>query len=73
MLMELLPVGIRSTGVGLIYNVAVALFGGLAPFIVTWLISATGDKASPAYYVAFSAVVGVFGLLLMRERPGATR
>ena len=69
MLMELLPVGVRSTGVGLIYNVAVALFGGLAPFIVTWLISVTGDKASPAYYVAFSAMVGVFGLLLMRERP----
>jgi MHS family proline/betaine transporter-like MFS transporter len=69
MLMELLPVGVRSTGVGLIYNVAVALFGGLAPFIVTWLISATGDKASPAYYVAFSALVGVFGLLLLRERP----
>jgi MHS family proline/betaine transporter-like MFS transporter len=55
--------------VGLIYNVAVALFGGLAPFIVTWLISATGDKMSPAYYVAFSALVGVFGLLLLRERP----
>jgi MHS family proline/betaine transporter-like MFS transporter len=69
MLMDLLPVGVRSTGVGLIYNVAVALFGGLAPFIVTWLIAATGDKASPAYYVAFSALVGVSGLLLMRERP----
>ena len=70
MLMELLPVGVRSRpGVGLIYNVAVALFGGLAPFIVTWLIATTGDKASPAYYVAFSALVGVFGLLLMRERP----
>ena len=69
MLMELLPVGVRSTGVGLIYNVAVALFGGLAPFIVTWLIAATGDKMSPAYYVAFSALVGVFGLLLLRERP----
>ena len=41
----------------------------LAPFIVTWLIAATGDKASPAYYVAFSALVGVFGLLLLRERP----
>jgi MFS family permease len=35
LLMELLPVGIRSTGVGLIYNVAVALFGGLAPFVIT--------------------------------------
>jgi hypothetical protein len=31
LLMELFPVGVRSTGVELIYNVAVALFGGLAP------------------------------------------
>jgi MHS family proline/betaine transporter-like MFS transporter len=68
LLMELFPVGVRSTGVGLIYNVGVALFGGLAPFAITWLIAATGDKMSPVYYVAISAVVGVLGLLLLRER-----
>lgn len=68
LLMELFPVGVRSTGVGLIYNVAVALFGGLAPFAITWLISTTGDKMSPVYYVVISAVVGVLGLLLLRER-----
>jgi hypothetical protein len=68
LLMELFPVGVRSTGVGLIYNVAVALFGGLAPFAITWLIAATGDKMSPVYYVVISALVGVLGLLLLRER-----
>lgn len=68
MLMELFPVGIRSTGVGLIYNVGVAIFGGLAPFAITWLIALTGDKMSPVYYVAISAVVGVMGLLLLQER-----
>jgi MHS family proline/betaine transporter-like MFS transporter len=73
MLMELLPVGVRSTGVGLVYNVAVALFGGLAPFFVTSLIAATGDKASPAYYVAISALVGVLGLLLWRKRADTVR
>jgi MFS family permease len=67
-LMELFPVGIRSTGVGLIYNFAVAIFGGLAPFAITWLIAATGDKMSPVYYVAISAAVGLIGLLLLRER-----
>lgn len=68
LLMELFPVGVRSTGVGLIYNVGVAIFGGLAPFAITWLIAATGDKMSPVYYVAISAAVGVLGLLLLRER-----
>ncbi|MBS0529841.1 MAG: MFS transporter [Proteobacteria bacterium] len=68
LLMELFPVGIRSTGVGLIYNVGVAIFGGLAPFAITWLIALTGDKMSPVYYVAISAVIGVLGLLLLQER-----
>ncbi|MGC2780346.1 MAG: MFS transporter [Bradyrhizobium sp.] len=68
LLMELFPVGIRSTGAGLIYNAAVALFGGLAPFAITWLIAATGDKMSPVYYVVISAAVGVLGLLLLRVR-----
>jgi len=66
-LMDLFPVAVRSTGVGLIYNVAVAIFGGLAPFVITWLIAATGDKMSPVYYVAISAIIGVLGLLLLRE------
>lgn len=68
LLMELFPVGVRSTGVGLIYNVGVALFGGLAPFVITWLIAATGNKMSPVYYVVISALIGVLGLLLLRER-----
>ena len=53
---------------GLIYNVGVAIFGGLAPFAITWLIALTGDKMSPVYYVAISAVIGVLGLLLLQER-----
>ena len=68
LLTDLFPVGIRSTGVGLIYNAGVAIFGGLAPFAITWLIALTGDKMSPVYYVVISAVVGVVGLLLLREQ-----
>jgi MHS family proline/betaine transporter-like MFS transporter len=40
---------------------AVAIFGGFAPFIATWLIGATGSPIAPFYYViaavAVSAVV----------------
>lgn len=64
---EIFPVGVRSTGTSLIYNFAVMLFGGLAPFINTWLVQATGDKAAPVYYIFFAAAVGVVGLSIYRR------
>jgi MFS family permease len=37
---EQFPVRIRSTGLGIVANVAAVAFGGFAPFYVTWLIAA---------------------------------
>jgi MHS family proline/betaine transporter-like MFS transporter len=65
---EIFPVGVRSTGASLMYNFAVMLFGGLAPFINTGLVQATGDKAAPVYYIMFAAVVGVIGLSVYKGR-----
>jgi MHS family proline/betaine transporter-like MFS transporter len=65
---EIFPVGVRSTGASLMYNLAVMLFGGLAPFINTWLVQATGDKAAPVYYIFFAAAVGLAGLAVYRTR-----
>ena len=45
---ELLPRGIRATGMSIAYAVGVALFGGTTQFIITWLIGVTGDPAAPA-------------------------
>jgi MFS transporter, MHS family, proline/betaine transporter len=70
---EIFPVGVRSTGASLMYNFAVMLFGGLAPFINTWLVQSTGNKAAPVYYILFAAAVGVIGLSAYRGRAaGAT-
>jgi MFS transporter, MHS family, proline/betaine transporter len=66
---EIFPVRMRSTGVSLVYNLAVMLFGGLAPFINTWLVSATGNKLAPVYYIFFAAAVGVVGFLLYKQPP----
>ncbi|WP_235999257.1 MFS transporter [Bradyrhizobium uaiense] len=66
---EIFPVGVRSTGASLMYNLAVMLFGGLAPFINTWLVQMTGDKAAPVYYILFAAAVGLIGLSVYRGRP----
>jgi MFS family permease len=65
---EIFPVQVRSTGVSVMYNLAVMLFGGLAPMVVTWLISVTNDKMSPIYYVLASGVIGIVGLLALREK-----
>ncbi|WJF90457.1 MFS transporter [Paraburkholderia bonniea] len=51
MLAELFPANVRSTGLSLAYNMAVMLFGGFGPFIVTWLIKTTGSPLAPTYYV----------------------
>jgi len=48
---EVVPVGVRATGVALIYNFSVMLFGGLAPFFITAIIGVTGNAMAPAYYV----------------------
>ncbi|WP_213306950.1 MFS transporter [Paraburkholderia sacchari] len=57
----------RSTGLALAYNLAVMLFGGFAPFIVTWLTRATGSPVAPAGYVVFASVIGLFAVVVMHE------
>ena len=59
MLATLFPTGSRSTGVALSYNLAVTLFGGLAPVTVTWLIAVTGDRMMPAWFQILAAVISL--------------
>jgi len=54
----LLPAEVRSTGIGFMYNVVGAIFGGLGPFFITLIVSATGDRAAPAYWAAFTGLTG---------------
>ena len=46
------------------------IFGGFAPFFVTWLIGVTGSPVAPAFYVVFGAAAGLLAALLLRERAG---
>ena len=59
---------VRSTGLGIAYNMAVMLFRGFAPFLVTWLIQTTGSPVAPAFYVMFGAAAGLLASLLLKER-----
>ncbi|CAD6559335.1 Proline/betaine transporter [Paraburkholderia hiiakae] len=69
-LAELFPAQVRATGLSISYNVATTLFGGFSPFLVTWLISSTGDKMMPAYFVTAAMLVGLVALWPM---PDLTR
>ena len=66
-LAELFPTQVRATGLSISYNVATTLFGGFSPFLVTWLISITGDRMMPAYFVTVAMVIGLIALWPMRE------
>jgi MFS family permease len=68
-LAELFPTQVRASGLGLIYNLVGAIFGGLSPFIITWLIATTGDRASPAYWAMGTGVVGIVAIASLRKRP----
>lgn len=57
----------RSTWMTPAYALAVAIFGGFAPFIATWLISATGSPLSPAYYVIAAAIISFLVIWRMPE------
>jgi MFS family permease len=68
---ESLPQGVRSRGMGIVYAVAISVFGGLTPVTVTWLIAATGNQMAPAFYLAGAATVGLAAMIMLRETAPA--
>jgi len=69
-LAEQFPAQVRSTGLGTAYNLAVMVFGGFAPFFVTWLIGVTGTPVAAAFYVMFGAAAGLLAAVFLNERAG---
>jgi MHS family citrate/tricarballylate:H+ symporter-like MFS transporter len=67
-LTEVVPSSVRTAGFSLAYSLATALFGGFTPLISTWLISETGNRAAPAFWMAFGGACGLFAtIMLYRE------
>ncbi|MEZ0168536.1 MFS transporter [Microvirga sp. TS319] len=67
---ELLPRSVRATGLSIAYAIGVSLFGGTTQFIVTYLIGATGDPTSPAWYVTLTSIVTALAIGLLPESRG---
>jgi MHS family proline/betaine transporter-like MFS transporter len=47
-------------------NIPVAIFGGGAPFVATWLIQWSGLTAAPAFYIMAAAVVSLVAVASLR-------
>lgn len=64
---ELFSTRVRYSALSIPYNIAVALFGGFAPFIATLLIQSTGSRLAPTFYVMAAAVVSLITIATFRE------
>jgi MHS family proline/betaine transporter-like MFS transporter len=53
------------------YSLSVAIFGGFAPYIATWLIDRTGSPIAPTYYLIASGVISGFVIWSFRETAHA--
>jgi len=61
---EIFPTRSRSTLMTTGYAFAVAIFGGFAPYVATWLIRETGNPVAWVYYVMAAAAVS--GIVIYR-------
>ncbi|GJH13194.1 MFS transporter [Caballeronia novacaledonica] len=68
-LTEIMPASIRGTGFSLVWSLAQAIFGGFTPFICTALIQVTQNRAVPALWLSFAALIALFATFRMFARP----
>ena len=64
---EIFPTRNRSTWMTTGYALAVAIFGGFAPFISVWLISTLGSPIANTYYLVAAAIVSTIVIWQLRE------
>jgi MFS family permease len=66
-IVESLPRAMRAGTMAIVYALAISIFGGSTPFMVTWLIDVSGNPLAPGWYILAAAVLEVGAMSLMRE------
>jgi len=66
-LSELFPTRIRTTWMTTVYALTVTIFGGFAPFIVTYLILVTGKPIAPVFYIMSAGIISLLIVSGYRE------
>ncbi len=67
MVVEIFPLRTRVTSMSFAYSITLALAGGSAPFVSTWLIDRLGQPLAPAFYVMVYGIIGLALMLPMKE------
>ncbi|MER6526334.1 MFS transporter [Streptomyces sp. NPDC001508] len=68
---ELFPTSVRYTCNAVSYNFSYAAFGGTAPFIAAWMVSATGVTIAPAIYATAITLIATVALFFtLKETRG---
>lgn len=70
--LRLFPTRLRYSAMAIGYNMTVALFGGTAPLVATWMIKTTGNLAAPAWYLVATAAVTFIVVLTIRPQGDGT-
>ena len=65
---QLIPVRVRGSVVGISYNVTVGILGGSAVFICQALVELTGDRRSPAYLLLAAAAASALAAFALTRR-----
>lgn len=68
LLVEMFPTSVRYTGMAIPYNLTAAIFGGTTPMVCVWLIEATGQTVSIAYYVVVCCLISLLALAFYKDR-----
>jgi MHS family proline/betaine transporter-like MFS transporter len=66
---DMFPARLRFSAMAIGYNITLALVGGTAPLVATWLIKTTGQLAAPAWYLAVIAAVTFIVTLTVQPHP----
>jgi MFS family permease len=65
-MIAMFPPAIRFSGISFSYNIAYAIFGGLTPVVVAWLLRF--DRLAPAHYVGALCLLGLgIGVFSLRK------
>jgi len=70
---EALPARVRAGGIGIVYAVAIAIFGGTTQLFETLLIRWTGNPVAPAWYMMGAVAVALAGALFIPGLPRTKR
>lgn len=68
---ELFPTRTRQTSLSVAYSITAAIFAGTVPYLLTLLISWTGNQMMPAFYLILVGALGLVTVLTIRETRGS--